>query len=985
MAVAFGSAGTRFVQNPAGTSWAVAYPSGISAGDILLLHISTNGGAVTSSSLTGAGWTEVFKPATVTNPRGGLWLKVASGSESGTITVTTASTTGNAIMFRYTGVDTTTPQDATATTIEDTSGTDTTTDIPSITTVTDGAMLIYANAGNSSTVTMTAADTERVDHGALGGTGAKCGAVYDVIKTTAGASGTKTITLSSARAYWGVMIALRPGSVGLLSTLVQRVAGISATPTTAVRVAIKTTACTSARLKLGTDSGLTTGVVFGSAGTPDADGYVTLTATGLTANTRYYYRVEMTDSNSTVGLDTMSTVGRIKTAPSGQASFAFDFGSCANSTDPIVFPLITARADDMFFHLGDMYYNDGSGTTLANIRSKLEGKIQATNHAALYAQINMAHTPGDHDVAQNDSNNGTDPTAWGNYRTASAQLFPDVDFYYTWVWGRVRFIKIDLMNYADDRTLTDNSSKSLMGTTQKQWFKDTIDAATEPAMVIIQSDPWVGAAVANDSGWFGFTTERTELANYMVNSGKNFIIIGGDMHAVAADDGTNSPGGITVFQAAPFGQTASQKGGPWSHGPVPSSGTAFVTHYGRVVVTDNGGSISFAYNGYDSTDTSLVSLTKTFTLTVEAALSGSGTLSSTQTMTASASGSLSGSGTLTSTQTPAVTVGTVNLSGSGTLSSAVTVAFSRSGALSGSGTLVGSGQTPAITVSTGLSGDGTLTYEQDAATASSSAALSSTGTLTKTVVANFVASMSQTSTGTMAPTIVGMSAQALAAFSGSGTLTSARTPAITVGGGLSGSGSLTSVVVPAVSITSNLTSEGTLTGGSSNSFEANGVLSGSGTLTSSNIPALSQSAALSGSGTLSANVIVNRSVSVNLSGSGTLSPTLTGVGFVKTSALSGSGTLSGTGLIGYTAQPQFSGSGTLGSSVTPATEYIFVGSGSGSLTGDTTPGLTVTGQLSGVGTLVGTPEDQLNFDVVAYLAEKRWNIHLGPQRWKGTL
>jgi alkaline phosphatase D len=724
--------------------------------------------------------------------------------------------------------------------------------------------------------------------------------------------------------------------------------------------------------------------VFGGAGTPDADGYVTLTATGLTANTRYYYRVEMTDTNSTVELDTAATVGRIKTAPSGAASFAFDFGSCANSTDPIVFPLITARADDMFFHLGDMFYNDGSGTTLANIRSKLEGKIQATNHAALYAQINMAHTPSDHDVAQNDSNNGTDPTAWGNYRTASAQLFPDVDHYYTWVWGRVRFIKLDTKNFASDSSLTDNSSKSLLGTTQKQWFKDTIDAATEPAMVIVQSDPWNGSAIAGDNGWFGFTTERTELANYMVASGKNFVIIGGDMHAAAADDGTNSPGGITLFQAAPFGQTASQKGGPYTTGPIPSSGTAFTTHYGRVVVTDTGGSIAFAFNAYDSTDTSVVNLTKTFTLTVPVALSGSGTLTKTVTPGASQTAALSGSGTLTSTQVPAVpAAGT--FSGSGTLSKAVTVAFSAASGLSGSGTLTTSGITPGASPTANLSGSGLLEIDQDAVTVSSSVALSSTGTLTKSVVANFTASMTQTSTGTLAASVTGMSASQAATFSGSGTLTSTRTPAANTSGTLSGSGTLSSTQSLTATASASLSGEGTLSIQASNSFNRDASFSGSGTLSQTNTPALSQSAALSGSGTLSASVVVNRSVSANLSGSGALSSTLTSVGVLKTVPFTGSGTLSASTVVERLSFPQLSGSGTLTANASPGIEYIFVGSGSGSLTTDETPALNVQANFGGVGTLVADPADLLNYEVIGYLAEKRWNTLLGSQRWKGSL
>lgn len=986
MAVAFGATGTLLLVSVATTTFNVAYPSGITAGDILVLHIVTNGGAPSSTPPTG--WTQVHRESTtVTNPRGGVYIKVASGSESGTLAVTVTSTTGVAQISRYSGVDTTTPQDVAASIAQVNTTGDVTITLPSITTVTNGAMLLAFGAANSTSKQYAAVSgmTERVDFTQSLGT-SKSGAMFEEIFPTAGATGTRDLLPTSPGvAHWGVLMALRPGSVGLLSTLVQRVAGISATPTTAVRVAVKTTACSSARLKLGTDSGLTTGVVFGSAATPDADGYATLTATGLTANTRYYYRVEMTDSNSTVGLDTAATVGRIKTAPSGQANFAFDFGSCVNSTDPIVFPLITARADDMFFHLGDMFYNDGSGTTLANIRSKLEGKIQATNHAALYAQINMAHTPGDHDVATNDTNNSTDPTAWANYRTASAQLFPDVDFYYTWVWGRVRFIKLDLMNFSDDPAETDNSSKTMLGATQKQWFKDTIDAATEPAMVIVQSDPWVGSAIANDSGWFGFTTERTELANYMVASGKNFVILGGDMHAVAADNGTNSPGGIAVFQAAPFGQTASQKGGPYTTGPFPASGTAFTTQYGRVVVTDSGSSISFAFNGYDSTDTSVANLTETFSLDVPAALSGSGTLTSSVTPAFSVTGNLSGSGTLTKSVIPGAVVSS-GLSGSGTLTQAVTPAVSKTVPFTGSGTLGGSGVTPAIVVSSGLSSSGTLEGDADGLTAAITANLSSTGTLSKAVVVNFTAAMSQTSNGTLVPTVTNAGTQASAFFSSTGTLSQTNVPAVSKAVALSGSGTLSSTQTPTASATFAGTGSGVLTASTSNSFQRTVNLTGSGQLTASVSVTLSASAALSSVGTLTGGAGTNKTASANLSGSGTLLTQNTGVGLQGTATLSGSGTLSGSAIINRTASVPLSGSGQLSVTVRPEIPVDLDRDGLGTLAGSVvTMTATVTGNLSGVGTLVASTDGLADYQVESYLAEKRWQAVISPKRWEGSL
>lgn len=212
MAIAFGAVGTRLNQTTAATTWNVAYPAGITAGDLLVLFISSNGGA--ASATPPSGFTEVHRETTVTNPRGGLWIKVATGSESGPLAVTMTSTTGHAQIARYSGVDTTTPQDATRTIVQNTGTTVAHVILPSITTATNGAMLVFVGAWNSSSRTASppAGATERIDFISNGGA-TKSGALDDEIDATAGASGTRQITSSSGTgiANWGAMMALRPG------------------------------------------------------------------------------------------------------------------------------------------------------------------------------------------------------------------------------------------------------------------------------------------------------------------------------------------------------------------------------------------------------------------------------------------------------------------------------------------------------------------------------------------------------------------------------------------------------------------------------------------------------------------------------------------------------------------------------------------------------------------------------------------------------
>jgi len=393
------------------------------------------------------------------------------------------------------------------------------------------------------------------------------------------------------------------------SALLSRVVGI---PTaTTVTVTARVAGTTSARLRLATDAALTQGVVTGPSTTPDARGVATLTASGLASGTRYYYRVEMTGPTGTA-TDT-GPIGRVRTARTGQASFAFCFGSCTNASDSEAMAAIAARGDDLFFHLGDLYYADGSGTGVQNVRDKMNAKITAPNHAAVFSTIATGYAGSDHDAMNNGSTLASNPTGIASWNTAYRELFPTPPLaaaggvYFSYAWGRVRFIHLDTRSY--------KSGSTALGSTQKQWLKTQVATATEPVIVIVQGDSgWVGTSDSDQ--WSGYSAERTELGEFFANSGKNIAMLAGDAHMLAAHaGGSASPGGIAVFQAAPLNNGASRKGGPWTAGPYPASGSDRVSQYGRIAVTDTGSQIALAYTGYSADGTQRVTLTKTYATT----------------------------------------------------------------------------------------------------------------------------------------------------------------------------------------------------------------------------------------------------------------------------------------------------------------------------------------------------------------------------------
>jgi len=133
-----------------------------------------------------------------------------------------------------------------------------------------------------------------------------------------------------------------------------------------------------------------------------------------------------------------------------------------------------------------------------------------------------------------------------------------------------------------------------MGTTQKTWFKQELINARDsgfPLIVWVCPDPWIAAPQLGDDSWGGYTTERTEIANFLRdNRITNLALLSGDMHGLAFDDGTNSDyatgGGapVTVLHGAALSSPASMKGGPYSGGAVPGS-----QQYGILEIYDNGG------------------------------------------------------------------------------------------------------------------------------------------------------------------------------------------------------------------------------------------------------------------------------------------------------------------------------------------------------------------------------------------------------------
>ena len=335
----------------------------------------------------------------------------------------------------------------------------------------------------------------------------------------------------------------------------------------------------------------------------------------LTPDTRYRYALQIHGR-----LDTTRS-GQFRTFADGPSSFRVAMGACATtgSTHP-VFDAIRGTNPDLFLHLGDMHYEDIAATQADPFRRAYRQVHGSTPQADLYRSTPLAYMWDDHDYGPNNSSRRAPGQTFAqqvyreyvpHYPLARAE---DAPIYQAFTVGRVRFLLTDLRSARTSNQAPD-SAKTMMGPRQKRWFKRQLRQARDqyPVIAWVSSVPWIGPEGSSEDHWGGFARERRELATYIDSIGVNdqLVVLSGDAHMVALDDGTNNHygkpggGGFPVVHAASLDQTGSVKGGPYTHGPHRTPLTLFGRRPGQFVlmdVTDDGGEevcVSWTGKRYD--------------------------------------------------------------------------------------------------------------------------------------------------------------------------------------------------------------------------------------------------------------------------------------------------------------------------------------------------------------------------------------------------
>jgi phosphodiesterase/alkaline phosphatase D-like protein len=341
---------------------------------------------------------------------------------------------------------------------------------------------------------------------------------------------------------------------------------------------------------------------YSQAAFADEQHVVSLRVEGLRPDTTYHYAIEAdgeTDSRRR---------GSLRTFPDGRASFSFTVAACARTgSNGAVFDAIRRENPLLYLITGDAHYENITRNDVGRFQEAYETLVSSPAQQALYQQTPIAYVWDDHDFSGSNSN--ADSPAKTAARVSYRRNVPhyvlpagdgDAPIYQAFSAGRVRFILLDTRSMRGAEQHPDGGD-SLLGRMQREWLKQELLAASRShgLVVLVSGVPWIAPAGASRDDWGGFAAERAEIANFIAANGlSNLLLVAGDAHMLAIDDGSNSDysdsGGAAfpVLQAGALDRPGSVKGGPFSEGTYPGAG-----QYGLVTVTDLGDSINVHLSG----------------------------------------------------------------------------------------------------------------------------------------------------------------------------------------------------------------------------------------------------------------------------------------------------------------------------------------------------------------------------------------------------
>ncbi len=307
---------------------------------------------------------------------------------------------------------------------------------------------------------------------------------------------------------------------------------------------------------------------------------------------------------------------RLRTFGRGPFSFTVAFASCAGGTRPVpmshvsnsgVFDAIGEFDPHLFIHMGDLHYYNINGAArypdvlLERFRRGLDRVLSQEHQALFYRRTPIAYVWDDHDYGPDDADaRSSTRDAARRYYGVDVPHYPlplaplnDGPIAQVFEVGRVRFLMTDM------RSERLPPAGEMLGARQKAWLLAELERAAAdrvPLVAWVNPVPWITADGDGD-GWGRYAAERREIGERItaLGLGRRLVMLSGDAHMLAFDDGRhNVNGGFVVAQAAPLDRFVRRKGGPYSHEPPQQKNGQFAT----LQVDDTGTRLTATLQGY---------------------------------------------------------------------------------------------------------------------------------------------------------------------------------------------------------------------------------------------------------------------------------------------------------------------------------------------------------------------------------------------------
>jgi hypothetical protein len=279
------------------------------------------------------------------------------------------------------------------------------------------------------------------------------------------------------------------------------------------------------------------------------------------------------------------------------------FASCARiGSNGAVFDAIRELDPLVYVCIGDFHYGDNFVDDVDDYRQVFDVQLTQPAQAALYATTPIAYVWDDHDYGPNDSDKNAPGrnaamVAYREYVPHYELAGPESAIFQAFSIGTIRVILTDARSARDPHASPDDEGKSMFGSEQRDWLLDELatSARDHDLVIWVNPVPWVAEAEEGADSWAGYTHERSLIARQIAERGiDNLLMVSGDAHMVAIDDGTHTnysdrPGpAFPLIHVAALDRPGSTKGGPYTLGPIAGGGQFAIV---EIVPSDTGSDV----------------------------------------------------------------------------------------------------------------------------------------------------------------------------------------------------------------------------------------------------------------------------------------------------------------------------------------------------------------------------------------------------------